>query len=93
MNTGPQRAEPATDPPDDIPMASLHKLAEAAALRSQALEHVERGAVSAGYAADRDQVLKLPDEALATEIVCVLRTGATASWHVASIARAWVRST
>lgn len=93
MNTAPQQAEPATHPPDDIPMASLHKLAEAATLRSQARQHVECGAVNAGYAADRDQVLRFPDEALATEIVCVLRTGATASWHVASTARAWVRST
>lgn len=42
-------------------------------LRKRAREHIERGAVTAGYAADRDTVIKLLNEALATEIVCVLR--------------------
>jgi len=34
---------------------------------------MEQGAVTAGYGADRDQVLKLLNDALATELVCVLR--------------------
>ena len=34
---------------------------------------MERGAVTEGYAADLDVVLRLLNEALATEIVCVLR--------------------
>lgn len=42
-------------------------------LRSQARKHIEQGAVTAGYSADRTQVLMLLNEALATEIVCVLR--------------------
>ncbi|MEX2492462.1 MAG: ferritin-like domain-containing protein [Nitrospirales bacterium] len=42
-------------------------------LRQRAREHIERGAVTPGYAADRDTVIKLLNEALATEIVCVLR--------------------
>ncbi len=42
-------------------------------LRMQARNHIEQGAVTAGYSADRDQVLKLLNEALATELVCVLR--------------------
>ena len=42
-------------------------------LRRRAREHIERGAVTASYTADRDTVLKLLNEALATEIVCVLR--------------------
>jgi len=42
-------------------------------LRRRAREHIERGAVTASYAADRDTVLKLLNESLATEIVCVLR--------------------
>jgi bacterioferritin len=42
-------------------------------LRSQARKHIEQGAVTLGYSADRTQVLKLLNEALATEIVCVLR--------------------
>lgn len=42
-------------------------------LRKQAREHTGDGAVTAGYAADRKIVLRLLNEALATEIVCVLR--------------------
>ena len=42
-------------------------------LRSQARNHIEQGAVTAGYSADRQQVLKLLNDALATELVCVLR--------------------
>ncbi len=42
-------------------------------LRSQARRHIEKGAVTAGYSADRVTVLKQLNEALATELVCVLR--------------------
>ena len=42
-------------------------------LRRRARQHIERGAVIDAYAADRTQVLKVLNEALATEIVCVLR--------------------
>ena len=42
-------------------------------LRSRARKHIEDGAVTAGYRADRKIVVKLLNEALATEIVCVLR--------------------
>jgi bacterioferritin len=42
-------------------------------LRQRAREHMERGAMTPGYKADRDTVVKLLNEALATEIVCVLR--------------------
>jgi len=42
-------------------------------LRRRAREHIEQGAVTAGYAANRDTVVKLLNEALATEIICVLR--------------------
>jgi bacterioferritin len=42
-------------------------------LRKRAREHIHRGAVTDGYKADRKMVLKLLNEALATEIVCVLR--------------------
>lgn len=42
-------------------------------LRRRAREHIHRGAITAGYKADRETVLKLLNEALATEIVCVLR--------------------
>src|SRR5262245_26291115 len=42
-------------------------------IRRRARQHMERGAVTAGYRADLDTVLQLLNEALATEIVCVLR--------------------
>jgi bacterioferritin len=42
-------------------------------LRQRAREHIERGAVTPGYQADRETVVKLLNEALATEIVCTLR--------------------
>jgi bacterioferritin len=42
-------------------------------LRERARQHIQNGAVTEGYAADRDTILKLLNEALATEIVCVLR--------------------
>lgn len=42
-------------------------------LRTRAREHIEQGAITAGYSADRDTVVRLLNEALATEIICVLR--------------------
>lgn len=48
-------------------------LSDVSALRQQARKHIGRGAVTAGYSADRQEVLRLLNDALATEIVCVLR--------------------
>jgi len=42
-------------------------------IRRRARMHIERGAVTEGYKADRATVVKILNEALATEIVCVLR--------------------
>ena len=42
-------------------------------LRRRARQHIESGAVTEGYRADRENVVRLLNEALATEIVCVLR--------------------
>lgn len=42
-------------------------------LRKRARQHIERGAVTEGYQADVKTVVRLLNEALATEIVCVLR--------------------
>ena len=42
-------------------------------IRERARQHIEQGAVTEAYQADRATVLKLLNEALATEIVCVLR--------------------
>jgi bacterioferritin len=43
------------------------------AIRRRAREHVELGAVTESYAADRETVLRLLNDALATELVCTLR--------------------
>ena len=42
-------------------------------LRVRARQHIEKGAVTSGYAADRETVIGMLNEALATELVCVLR--------------------
>lgn len=42
-------------------------------LRRRAREHIERGAVIQGYQGDRTTIVKILNEALATEIICVLR--------------------
>jgi bacterioferritin len=42
-------------------------------LRARARQHIENGAVTEGYRGDRDTTVRLLNEALATEIVCVLR--------------------
>jgi bacterioferritin len=42
-------------------------------IRERARQHMEKGAVTQGYSADRETVIKLLNEALATEIVCTLR--------------------
>jgi bacterioferritin len=48
-------------------------LSEIAEIRRRARQHIADGAVTGNYAADRDVVLRLLNEALATEVVCVLR--------------------
>ncbi len=42
-------------------------------IRVRARQHMERGAVAEGYEGNREVVLLLLNEALATELVCVLR--------------------
>ncbi|HEU4670990.1 MAG TPA: DUF892 family protein [Dyella sp.] len=54
-------------------MSSKPFISDIETIRQRAREHIERGAVTAGYGADRDAVINLLNEALATEIVCVLR--------------------
>ena len=43
------------------------------ALRERAREHLDAGAVTEDYRADRDAVVHMLNDALATELVCVLR--------------------
>lgn len=54
-------------------MADKPFLTDIQTLRERARKHIENGAVTEGYTADRDTVVKLLNEALATELVCVLR--------------------
>lgn len=54
-------------------MADKPFLTDIQTLRERARKHIEQGAVTEGYTADRETVIKLLNEALATEIVCVLR--------------------
>jgi bacterioferritin len=54
-------------------MAAKPFLSDIQTIRKRAREHIARGAVTDSYKADRPTVLKLLNEALATELVCVLR--------------------
>lgn len=54
-------------------MANKPFLTDIKTLRERARQHIENGAITEGYTADRETVVKLLNEALATEIVCVLR--------------------
>ena len=49
------------------------ELTDVKTLRERARQHVEQGAVTEGYHADRTEILRLLNESLATELVCVLR--------------------
>lgn len=42
-------------------------------IRRRARQHMERGAVTEGYQGDRETVVEILNQALATELVCVLR--------------------
>ena len=54
-------------------MANQPFLTDIKTLRERARQHIENGAVTPGYRADRETAVKILNEALATEIVCVLR--------------------
>lgn len=55
------------------PMNSTATMTDVNILLIQARQNIEQGAVTARHSVDRDQVLKLLNNALATELVCVLR--------------------
>ena len=48
-------------------------VSDVAEIRRRARQHIEDGAVTEGYRADRETVVRVLNEALATELVCVLR--------------------
>jgi len=58
---------------NEIPARSGAVLSDIPALRKRARQNIEEGAVTTGYAADREAVIRMLNEALATELVCVLR--------------------
>ena len=58
--------------PDLRPNERPHRT-DVKTLRESARRHVEEGAVTENYRADREQVIQMLNEALATEIVCTLR--------------------
>ncbi len=54
-------------------MAGQPFLTDIQTIRNRARRHIEEGAVTENYGADKVLVIKLLNEALATEIVCTLR--------------------
>jgi bacterioferritin len=54
-------------------MSATITLTDVKVLRQRARKHIEEGAVTAGYTADRGAVITQLNNALATEIVCMLR--------------------
>ena len=54
-------------------MADKPFLTDIKTLRERARKHIEDGAITEGYKGDRETAIKILNEALATEIVCVLR--------------------
>lgn len=61
------------DQPGVQPVSEKPFLTDIKTLRERARRHIEQGAVTEGYKADRETVVKVLNEALATELVCVLR--------------------
>ena len=53
--------------PETKPLSSVEEL------RKRARKNVEEGAITEGYGAQREKIIELLQEALATELVCVLR--------------------
>ena len=54
-------------------MSKNSVLTDIPTLRKRARQHIDDGSVTAGYSANRETVLKLLNDSLATELVCVLR--------------------
>src|SRR3954468_4204815 len=71
------RLFPTARPRNRDAAGSLRRMAEfltdIQTLRQRAREHIEKGPVTDAYGADRERVIAVLNEALATELVCVLR--------------------
>ena len=59
--------------PDNKSGGETPFLTDVKTLRERARQHIQAGAVTSNYGADPKVVCKVLNEALATEIVCVLR--------------------
>lgn len=59
--------------PPSKPKSQGQFISDIEEIRRRARKHIEDGAVTEGYKADRDTVIRILNEALATELVCVLR--------------------
>jgi bacterioferritin len=70
--TGQSAAPPRSSQQEGIVQEAIG-LTDVKTLRARARQGIEDGAVTAGYKAKVDTVIKLLNDALATEIVCVLR--------------------
>src|SRR5215467_10150077 len=55
---------------EELPMSFLKNIQE---IRDRARQQIENGAVTKDYKLDREQAISILNEALATELVCVLR--------------------
>jgi bacterioferritin len=60
-------------PSQTLPPAAKSPLTDTATLRANARRNIEDGAITSTYGADKEVVIRLLNEALATEWVCVLR--------------------
>src|SRR5665213_4411144 len=60
---------------NQTPVKEVHQpfVSDIQELRRRARRHMEEGAVTSAYTADRGTVIRILNEVLATEIVCVLR--------------------
>ena len=67
MENKPAPASPGGTPAEGAFVSDIQEL------RRRARQHIENGAVTDSYTADRPTVIKILNEALATEIVCILR--------------------
>jgi bacterioferritin len=67
------RSKAVADQPGVKAVTDKPFLTDIKTLRERARKHIEQGAITEGYTADRDTVVKILNEALATEIICVLR--------------------
>ncbi|MBB6367014.1 MULTISPECIES: ferritin-like domain-containing protein [Xanthomonas] len=65
--------KPATPNTDAKPLQHTAGLTDTATLRANARQSIEDGAITKSYSADREAVIKMLNDALATEYVCVLR--------------------